>query len=131
MTPLMSSFLQAGECGSGCTGVDTPESGEPFSDVSRRFTRVSVLSRDVVLVGRDVDRYNRLVARVLVDGSDLSAQLLSAGLACHYRRFSDDPVLETAERSDGEHQRRASGIQTPSVPAASGANRLESAADNS
>jgi hypothetical protein len=34
-----------------------------------------------------------------VDGADASAAILSAGLACHFRRYSDDEVLEAAEQA--------------------------------
>ncbi len=79
-------------------GIDAPERGEPFSTRARNFTRVTVFSRQVVVEGRDVDQYGRLVARIRVGPDDLSAMLLEAGLACHYRRYSSDPVLEAAER---------------------------------
>lgn len=32
-----------------------------------------------------------------MDDTDLSEALARAGLACHYRRYSDDPALERAE----------------------------------
>lgn len=78
-------------------GIDAPERGEPFSQVALRFTRATVFSRVVTIEGRDVDAYGRLVGRVRVDGVDLSEALARAGLACHYRRYSDDPLLERAE----------------------------------
>ncbi len=79
-------------------GVDAPERGEPFSTRARNFTRVMVFSKQVTVEGRDVDQYGRLVARIRIGATDLSVALLEAGLACHYRRFSSDPVLEAAER---------------------------------
>jgi micrococcal nuclease len=80
-------------------GVDAPERTEPFSQQALTFTRVLMFSKPVMVVGRDVDPYDRLVARVVVDGTDASAALLAAGLACHFRRYSDDPILEAAEQA--------------------------------
>ena len=80
-------------------GVDTPESGEPYSQQAKNLTRVSVFDKDVTVVGKDVDRYKRLVARVRVEGDDLSVKIVAAGLACHFLRFSSDPMLARAETS--------------------------------
>jgi endonuclease YncB( thermonuclease family) len=78
-------------------GIDTPERGESFSDSATRFTRVLMFDKDVVLTGHEIDKYSRLVARIQVDGKDASALVLSAGLGCHYRKYSTDPSLEAAE----------------------------------
>jgi micrococcal nuclease len=80
-------------------GIDTPESKEPFSQAAEHFTRVAVFAQDVTVRGREIDQYGRLVARVVHQTADLGVGLVSAGLACHYRRFSRDPGLEAAERS--------------------------------
>ncbi len=80
-------------------GIDSPESGEPFSQQARTFTRVLMFSKDVTVEGRDVDRYGRLVARVKVGSTDSSVAVIEAGLACHYRRYSSDPILEAGEAS--------------------------------
>lgn len=80
-------------------GVDTPESGEPYAQQAKNFTRVSIFDKDVTVLGKDVDRYKRLVARVRTEGHDLSVRVLAAGLACHYLRFSSDAMLARAEAS--------------------------------
>ena len=77
-------------------GIDTPERGEPFSTQARNFTRVLMFSRDVEAIGKDVDAYGRLVARVTVDGKDASATILAAGLGCTYHRYVSDPGLDMA-----------------------------------
>jgi endonuclease YncB( thermonuclease family) len=78
-------------------GVDAPERGESFSDAARRFARVLLFDKRVEIEGRDVDRYGRLVARVLVGSRDSSLELVTSGLACHYTAFSADPRLAAAE----------------------------------
>lgn len=85
-------------------GVDTPERDEPYSNVARTFTRILMFSRQVQVTGRDVDTYGRLVARIVVDGRDASEALLAAGLACTYRRYAFEDVLEAAvDRARAEH----------------------------
>lgn len=65
---------------------------------------------------RDVDRYGRLVARVVVDGKDVNLALVTEGLAWHYRQYSADPELAKTEA-----QARAARVvlwshQTPMAP---------------
>ena len=94
-------------------GIDAPERGEPFSDRATRAARVLLLGKQVQLRGTDVDRYDRLVARVLVDGLDSSLHLVRDGLACHFTRYSSDASLAAAQR---DAQRQGSGFWAPGAP---------------
>lgn len=85
-------------------GIDAPEGGQPFSDEARRHLRVLAFSQRVTVLVKDTDRYGRLVARVLVGadergrgGKDASEEMLRAGLAWHFRRYSSDPRLTQLE----------------------------------
>lgn len=80
-------------------GVDSPETGEPFSQQARTLTRVLTFDQEVSVEGRDVDVYGRLVARVRQGQRDVGVELVRAGLACHYRKYSSEPVLAAAEAS--------------------------------
>jgi endonuclease YncB( thermonuclease family) len=79
-------------------GIDAPELNEAFGREATTYTRRLLNQQRVRVEGRDVDGYGRLVARVFVGGRDASRALLEAGLACHFTRFANDPVLATAER---------------------------------
>jgi len=96
-------------------GIDCPESGQPFGGVARRFTRAAVFDRLVDVRVVDTDRHGRLVARVLVDGQDLSTQLLRAGLAWHYTDYSHDAALAAAER-EARLARRGLWSEANAVP---------------
>ena len=78
-------------------GIDTPERGEPFSTAARNATRVMLFDKTVQVKATDVDSYDRLVARLVVDGRDSSLELVQAGLACHFTRFANDPSLAKAQ----------------------------------
>lgn len=78
-------------------GIDCPEAGEPFSQRALIFARILVFDQEVRVEGRDIDRYGRLVARVALGEKDLSIELVSAGLACFFRKYSSDPLLARAE----------------------------------
>src|SRR5436190_10097688 len=77
-------------------GVDTPESGEPFSQQAVVFTRVLMFSRDVTMTGKDIDVYGRLVARIVIDGHDASEAIIAAGLGCTFHRYVSDTLLDAA-----------------------------------
>jgi len=78
-------------------GIDAPETGEPFSGQARNAARVLIFRKRVLVKATDVDSYDRLVARVIVDGRDASIELLQAGLACHFTRFENDAALAKAQ----------------------------------
>ena len=95
-------------------GIDSPERGEPFSNVARNLTRQLAFDKTVQVKVHDVDRYGRLVARVTSQGKDVSLELVRAGLATHYTVFSFDPKLEAAQRLALQERR---GMWKDGVPA--------------
>jgi micrococcal nuclease len=78
-------------------GIDCPERRQDFGQRAKQFTSEMAFGKDAAIEVRDVDRYGRLVARVTVDGADLSLALVRAGLAWHYTKYSRDPKLAEAE----------------------------------
>lgn len=77
--------------------IDTPEKGAPYANAARQALTRLVRDRDVAVRRFDVDRYDRLVGRVFVNGLDVNAELVRQGLAAVYCRFSDDRVLYALE----------------------------------
>ncbi len=79
-------------------GVDCPESAQAFGRRAKQMSRSLCYGKEVRVEVRDVDRYSRLVARVVLpDGRDLSKELVRAGLAWWYRQYSSDAELEALE----------------------------------
>lgn len=74
-------------------GIDAPEKTQPYSNVARARTEELAHGRVVRVDVEDRDRYGRIVARVFVDGEDLSLILVREGLAWHYSHYSSDPRL--------------------------------------
>lgn len=79
-------------------GIDCPEKGQPFGTKAKKFTSGLVFSKLVTVKVSTIDRYGRSVARVIIDGKDLSLELVKAGLAWHYTHYSSDPALAAAEK---------------------------------
>jgi endonuclease YncB( thermonuclease family) len=80
-------------------GIDCPEARQPFSARARRFTSDLVFGRTVRVEGHGFDRYDRLLARVRVDGTDVNEALVRAGLAWQYTLGTPDAALAEAERA--------------------------------
>ena len=84
-------------------GVDAPEMGQPCAANGQEWD-CGAWARDAVVAtyeGRraectavDVDRYDRVVARCVVDGQDIGAALVNAGIAWAYRQYSNDYDLD-------------------------------------
>jgi micrococcal nuclease len=79
-------------------GIDAPEGGEDFGNRAKQFLSGLVFEKIVEVDVRDTDRYGRTVGRVTVDGRDVGLDMVRAGLAWHYVRYSNGPLLASAER---------------------------------
>ena len=73
-------------------GIDAPERAQPFSQKSRQYLSDLISNKTVgIIVETERDRYGRPVVWVYTpDGKDVSAEMIKAGLAWHYKDFSDD-----------------------------------------
>jgi micrococcal nuclease len=80
--------------------VDCPEKGQPFGTAAKQFTADLCAGRMVrVLAQPKPDRFGRLIATVYTDGRCLNEELVKAGLAWHFTRYSSDVRYAALERS--------------------------------
>lgn len=78
-------------------GIDCPEKTQAFGQVAKKFTSEKTNGKEVKIIGKDTDRYGRLVADVWIGGEWLNKLLIEAGLAWHYKKYSDSEVLSQGE----------------------------------
>jgi micrococcal nuclease len=78
-------------------GIDCPEMGQDFGTRVKTFTSGMVFGKGVQVKEYNLDKYGRMVARVYVQGRDVSLELVKAGLAWHFKKYSSDPILAEAE----------------------------------
>ena len=96
-------------------GVDCPENAQDFGTKAKQFTSSKVFGKTVTIMPRDIDRYGRTVATVMVDGEDLGLALVRAGLAWHYTRYST--MLSSLARKRLHVQQSAgSGVTSDPFP---------------
>jgi len=67
--------------------IDVPEKGQPFGQRAKAAMSELLFGKDVKLRPHTIDRYGRLVARVLVDNQDAGFELLKQGLCWVYERY--------------------------------------------
>jgi len=96
-------------------GIDAPEGGQAFGREARVHLRVLAFSKPATATVLDRDRYGRVVARVIVAGRDLSEEMVKAGLAWHFARYSADRRLAALEQ-EARQQRRGLWADRSAVP---------------
>ncbi|RYH72185.1 nuclease [Flavobacteriaceae bacterium 144Ye] len=77
--------------------IDCPESKQPFSQRAKQFTSSAVFDKQVEIKIIKNDRYGRAIAYVLYNDKNLSEELLKAGLAWHFVKYSNDESLQSLE----------------------------------
>lgn len=83
-------------------GIDAPEikqdctDGWPAGRESLSLLQNLTRNREVICAKKTTDRYGRTVAICRADGVDLSAAMVSAGMALAFVRYSSDYVKEEA-----------------------------------
>jgi endonuclease YncB( thermonuclease family) len=87
-------------------GIDCPEIGQVFAQEAFQFTSDQCLGKTIKYRIFGVDIYNRIIATVyLEDGRELNLEILKAGFAWHYKRYS-----KRQDYADAESYARKAGI---------------------
>ena len=67
-------------------GIDCPDAKQPFGTRAKQFTGDLAFGLVVTVKVRDIDRYKRTVAEIILpDGRNLNRELVRAGLAWWYQ----------------------------------------------
>ena len=87
-------------------GIDCPEKRQAFGNRAKQFASELVFGKTVTVQFVDRDRYGRTVGVVLLpDGRSLNHELVRAGLAWMYRRYTNDQSLSDLEEEARVAQR--------------------------
>ena len=68
-------------------GIDAPERGQAFGTKSKEHLSDLVAGQVVVVEYHDLDRYQRILGKVLLDGEDINLEQVSSGMAWHYKKY--------------------------------------------
>jgi endonuclease YncB( thermonuclease family) len=69
--------------------IDAPQLNRPFSVKSWKNLADMVLEKTVEVQWAHLDKFDRLVGKVIVDGRDVGLEQVKAGLAWHSKPFQD------------------------------------------
>ncbi|GJL55807.1 MAG: endonuclease [Nitrospirales bacterium] len=79
-------------------GIDAPEKAQAFGKKSQKLAASLVMGKTVTIIDHGEDRYHRIIGDVVLeDGRVLNQELVRAGLAWWFRRYSDDRELAELE----------------------------------
>ncbi|MCB9030721.1 MAG: thermonuclease family protein [Deltaproteobacteria bacterium] len=88
-------------------GIDCPELKQPYGQKAKAYTFDRVFQKRVQLIQRDRDKYDRLVAEVILPtGENLNQNLVQEGLCYWYRQHAKDyRALEEFEKEARTNRR--------------------------
>jgi endonuclease YncB( thermonuclease family) len=69
----------------------------PFYKVSTKHLSHLIYSKYVKIEFEKKDRYGRWVAKGYIDDSDISEEMIKAGMAWHFKKYSDNEILSNLE----------------------------------
>ena len=76
-------------------GIDAPEKAQPFGQHSKQHLSDLAFGRNAKADCYKVDRYDRDVCTVYVNGRDVGLAQLNAGLAWWFRKYAHEQLPET------------------------------------
>jgi micrococcal nuclease len=98
-------------------GIDAPEGGMPFYRVSKNYLGELCFDQQVTVLVNGKDRYDRILGySYLEDGRELSREMLRAGLAWHFKRYNQDPALDSLEIEARNRKVGLWGDKDPKAP---------------
>lgn len=97
-------------------GIDCPEKKQSFGRRAKEFTSAQSFGKKVLVRDSGRDRYGRTLAEVILpDGRSLNKELLKAGLAWWFRKYSHDVSLKTLE-TDARMKKRGLWAEVNPIP---------------
>ncbi|MDX1584313.1 MAG: thermonuclease family protein [Thermoanaerobaculia bacterium] len=79
-------------------GIDAPERKQPYAHQSRGNLRRILRGEQIRVMPRGRDRYDRIIAQLVVNDRDVGLQQIEEGFAWHYRRYADEQPSDERDR---------------------------------
>jgi endonuclease YncB( thermonuclease family) len=80
-------------------GIDAPERGMEYYKQAKNYLGELCANKEIRVEVTDTDKYGRSIAKsYLPDGRELGQEMVKAGMAWHYKKYSDDVTLSQFEQ---------------------------------
>ncbi len=103
-------------------GIDAPESHQDFGTRSRQNLSDLVFNKTVTVEYTSMDRYQRILGKIIVEGRDANLEQLRGGFAWVYRQYlnqiaaADRPLYQQAEEEARAAHRGLWATPNPTPP---------------
>lgn len=77
--------------------IDAPESKQAYGSVAKQALSEMCYGKTLGIYQTGSDRYQRMIAFVGVNGTNINAEMIRYGLAWHYRQYSNSAELQQLE----------------------------------
>ena len=86
--------------------IDAPEKRQPFGKSAKKYASDLYFGKEVKIVRqKKKDRYQRIIAEVFVGETNINKEIVRAGYAWHFKKYSSDKEYEKIENEARENKR--------------------------
>lgn len=92
-------------------GIDSPEKGQAFGQHCKKSLSDLAYDRVVAVETSKLDRYGRVIGKVLVNGQDVNLEQVLRGCGWHYKKYQNEQSLDDRlAYNAAEESARAGGV---------------------
>ena len=100
-------------------GIDSPEKGQAFGQVCKKSLSDLAYDRVATVESSKLDRYGRVIGKVLVDGQDVNLEQVRRGCGWHYKKYQNEQSLDdrlSYNSAEEEARNGKVGLWTDNAP---------------
>ncbi|MGV8991277.1 MAG: thermonuclease family protein [Thiobacillus sp.] len=76
------------------SGIDSPEMAQPFGQYCKQSLSDLAYDRTAQIDWQKLDRYGRVIGKVLVNGQDVNLEQVRRGCGWHYKKYQNEQSLD-------------------------------------
>lgn len=76
------------------SGIDAPEKKQAFGNKSKQALAEDINGKTVTVEYNKLDKYQRVVGKIMFNGKDVNLHQIQRGLAWHYKKYEKEQDVE-------------------------------------